>query len=252
MERENNRKTYNPYKVKVFKTSKDDKEKQPHACQIGIFPPKLERFHTLIIGRSGSGKSNVMLHMLTDKHLLGSVFKPKNIFLFCGVKPDKGLVKELKIPKRNIITDFDDEKVVSMFKELEDVVDHKGWTGAPRTLWLFDDILSRKKFLRGKALRQVATAGRHAKLSYIALSQYYKALPPILRTNASYIIYFSANESENVKFTEEQCPSFMKKKEFLEIIEHCTKEKYSFLALNTLAEKGQEVRKGFNNVVSFN
>ncbi len=251
MERDNNKKTYNPYKVKVFKTAKDDKFKHPRACQIGIFPPKLERFHTLIIGRSGSGKTNVMLHMLTDKHLLGGVFKPKNIFLFCGVKPDKGLVKELKIPKKNVKTDSDDEKVLNMITSLDDVVENKGWSSAPKTLWLFDDILAKKKFLRGKALAQMASCGRHASLSFCCISQYYKALPPILRTNASYIIYFSANEAENLKFADEQCPSFMKKREFLDIIEYCTKEKYSFLALNTLAEKGQEVRKGFNNIVSF-
>ena len=245
-----NKEKYDPYKVKVFKTAKDDDERQPHACKIGIFPPKMERFHTLIVGRTGSGKTNVMLHMLTDKHLLGNVFKPKNIFLFCAVKPDKGMVKELKIPKKNIIEDFDDDKLLSMFQKLESVVDNNGWSQAPRTLWLFDDILSKKKLLRGKAIAQIATAGRHAKLSYIMNSQYYKSLPPVLRTNAAYIIYFSANESENVKFCDEQAPSFMTKKKFLKIIEHCTKERYSFLALNTLAPKSQECRKGFNVIVN--
>jgi hypothetical protein len=245
--KENNK--YDPYKVKVFKTAKDDNEKQPRACELGIFPSKLERFHTLIIGRSGSGKTNVMLHMLTDNHLLGNVFKSKNIYLFCAVKPDKSITKALKIPKKNIIEDFDDSKVLQMFKELEDGVETKGWSKAPRTMWIFDDILSKKRFLRGKAIRQLATAGRHAKLSYCMLSQYYKALPPILRTNASYIIYFSANEAENFKFAEEQTPSFMRKKRFLQLIEHCTKEPYSFMALNTLANKGEEVRRGFNVIV---
>jgi len=240
-----------PYKVKCFKTDKDDDEKVPRSCEIGIFPPKLERFHTLVIGRSGSGKTNVVLHMLTEPNLLGGVFEPKNIFLICAVKPDPSFVKEIKIPKRNVITDFDDDKILKMFKSLEDTIKMKGWRNSPRTLWIFDDILSRKKFLRGKALAQISSAGRHAKLSYIAISQYYKALPPILRTNASYIIYFSANESENLKFAEEMCPSFMSKKEFLEIIEYCTKERYSFLALNTLADKGKECRKGFNDIVSF-
>jgi hypothetical protein len=243
-------KNYDPYKVKVFETSKDDKEKQPRACELNILPSKLERFHTLIIGRSGSGKTNVMLHMLTDKNLLGDAFIPKNIYLFCAVKPDKSVVKALKIPKQNIIEDFDDDKILNMFKSLERRVDQKGWTNAPRTLWLFDDILSRKKLLRGKAIAQIATAGRHAKLSYIMNSQYYKALPPVLRTNASYIIYFSANEAENLKFSDEQCCSFMTKKRFLKLIEHCTREPYSFMTLNTLAPKGTEVRKGFNVIVS--
>ena len=248
MKRDNNN---NPYKVRVFQTDKDDNEEQPRACKIGIFPPKLERFHTLVIGRSGSGKTNVLLHMLTEPNLLGNVFEPKNIFLFSAVKPDPSLTKALKIPKKNVITDFDDDKVLKMFKSLESTVETKGWSSAPRTLWLFDDILSKKKFLRGRAIAQIATAGRHAKLSYLALSQYWKSLPPVLRTNASYIIYFSANESENVKFADEQCPSFMSKKEFLRLIEHCTREPYSFMALNTLAKKGNEIRKGFNDIVSF-
>jgi len=249
MNKEDNEKNYDPYKVKVFETSKDDKEKQPRACQLNILPSKLERFHTLIIGRSGSGKTNVMLHMLTDKNLLGGSFNPKNIFLFCAVKPDKSVVKALKIPKKNIIEEFNDETLLNMFKKLEKEVDQKGWTNAPRTLWLFDDILARKKILRGKGIAQLATAGRHAKLSYIMNSQYYKALPPVLRTNAAYIIYFSANEAENLKFADEQTCSFMTKKRFLKLIEHCTREPYSFMTLNTLAPKGEEVRKGFNVIV---
>ncbi len=240
---------YDPYKVKVFETSKDDKEKQPRACELNILPSKLERFHTLIIGRTASGKTNVMLHMLTDKNLLGGAYSNKNIFLFCAVKPDKSVVKALNIPKKNIIEEFDDETLLNMFKKLEKEVDTKGWSKAPRTLWLFDDILARKKILRGKGIAQIATAGRHAKLSYIINSQYYKALPPVLRTNAAYIIYFSANEAENIKFADEQCCSFMTKKRFLKLIEHCTKEPYSFMTLNTLAPKGTEIRRGFNVIV---
>ena len=115
----------NPYEVKCFETAKDDKQSQPRACEIGILPSKLERFHTLIVGRSGSGKTNVMMHLLTSDKLLGDVFQPKNIFLFCAVKPDKSLVKSLKIPKKNIIEDFDDDKVLEMFKKLEKNVENK-------------------------------------------------------------------------------------------------------------------------------
>ena len=240
----------NPYEVKCFETAKDDKQTQPRACEIGILPSKLERFHSLIIGRSGSGKTNVMMHLLTSDKLLGGVFQPKNIFLFCAVKPDKSLVKSLKIPKKNIIEDFDDEMILSMFKKLEKNIDSKGWSNAPNTLWLWDDILSKKKFLRGKAIAQIATAGRHAKLSYIVCSQYYKALPPVLRTNASYLIYFSANEAENEKFAEEQAPSFMSKKKMKQMIEFATREAYSFMSINTLAPHGKKLRKGFNIVIS--
>jgi hypothetical protein len=241
---------YDPYKVKVFETSKDDKEEQPRACKIGIFPSKLERFHTLLVGRSGSGKTNVMLHMLTNENLLGGVFKPKNIYLFCAVKADKSVTKALKIPKKNIIENFDDDKVLDMFKKLESTIESKGWSSAPRTLWLFDDIISRKKFLRGKALTQLAVAGRHAKLSYIFISQYWKKIPNVLRTNAAYVIYFSANENENEKFAEEMAPSFMSKKRMKQMIEFATKEPYSFMSVNTMAEKGKELRKGFNTIIS--
>ena len=115
---------------------------------------------------------------------------------------------------------------------------------------MWDDILSRKKFLRGKAIAQIATAGRHAKLSYIVCSQYYKSIPCVLRTNVSYIIYFSANEGENEKFAEEQAPSFMSKKKMKKMIEFATKEPYSFMSINTLAPHGKKLRKGFNIVIS--
>jgi len=95
------------YKVKVFDTEKDDIKEVPRACEIGILPKKLEQLGILCVGRTGAGKTNVLLHLLTDPNLLGGVFNQKDIFLYSALTPDKSLTKNLKIPKKNIITKWD-------------------------------------------------------------------------------------------------------------------------------------------------
>ena len=49
--------------IEVFK-SKKHKIKQPTACENGILP----KIHCsyFVVGRSGSGKSNVVLHMINN------------------------------------------------------------------------------------------------------------------------------------------------------------------------------------------
>ena len=66
--------------------TKKQQIKQPDACEDGILP-KLH-FSLLNVGRSGSGKTNVIIHLLRSKALLNKAFKyiflPVWIFTFCA------------------------------------------------------------------------------------------------------------------------------------------------------------------------
>ena len=83
MKEEKEKKSKGKYEVKCFETEKDkiDESKIPHACKVGIFPKKLEQLGMLIVGRTGSGKTNVLLEILTNPDLLGDAFE-KKIFFF--------------------------------------------------------------------------------------------------------------------------------------------------------------------------
>jgi len=247
----NKYKANDKYKVKCFETEKDKVKENntPKSCQMGIFPKKLEQLGILCVGRTGAGKTNVLLHMLTDANLLGGVFKPKDIFLYSALTPDKNLTKHLHIPKKNIITNWDEAKFKQHLEKIENV-SKKDWAKAPYTMIILDDVLQKKKFLKSATMSNLATTHRHMKVCYAILAQYYKAVSPVVRTNCSYIIYFAGSEMENIKLCEEQLPAFMNRKKFMQCVEFATKDPYSFLTINTRAEHNKKLRKGFNTIIN--
>jgi hypothetical protein len=247
---DNNSKNYDPYEVKSFETNKDtSNRKKIRCCEIGIFPKRLEQLGCLMVGRTGQGKSNLLQHILTSDKLLKDAFDPKHIFLYSACKPDKNLIKNLKLKKSNVKSDWNEEDVKKHLDMIEKVVDHKGFDNAPNTLFIFDDVLQKKKFLKSATMSNIASAHRHFKLTYFILSQFFRAIHCAIRSNASVLIYFSNNEMESNKLADEYTPPHMKKKRFLQLLHHATKEPYSFLMINTRAPYNEQLRKKFNTII---
>jgi hypothetical protein len=227
------------------KTNKDDLN-QPAGVENGILPKM--PFGALLIGRTGSGKTLCMINMLTNPNLLEGYFD--EIHLFVGVKPDQEMIKSLQLKKEHIYEDFKEEDVKNLFQKAEKEVGKKGMSKSKKRLFIFDDVLGNKRFMRSDTMRKLCTANRHANVSYMVLSQYYKFCSPVIRTNTSYIVYFPASDIENQKLADEQCPPNLTKKEFLKLVKYATKEKYSFLSINTRCECDKQLRKGFNDVIN--
>lgn len=238
-----------PYEVISFETNKDKNRKKIRCCEIGIFPKRLEQIGCLMIGRTSCGKSNLLQHILTSPMLLSDAFNKKDIFLYSACKPDKNLIKNLKLKDSNVKTEWDEEDVKEHLKRIEKVVESKGFENAPNTCIIFDDVLQKRKFLRSPTMSNIASASRHFKLTYFILAQFFRALHPAIRTNASVIIYFAASDIENQKLCDEFTPPNMKKKRFLQLVYHATKEPYSFLMINTRAPYNEQLRKKFNTII---
>ena len=232
----------NPYEIKIKNTNKDNLD-QPDCVENDLLP-KLP-MGCLIIGRSGSGKTQAMVNMLSNENLLGNYFDI--IYLFTDAKPDKELIKDLKLDKKNIIDSFSEEKVKEIMEKAERTIDKIGFKESPKIMFLFDDILSNQKFLKSKTATKLATANRHFNISYIFCSQYYKKLPPVMRTNARYTIIFPSSMSENIKIADELTPPRMNKKKFLSYIDYATKERYSFLSINS--DSQEPIRRMFENIL---
>ncbi len=239
------------YKVKVYNTEKDKRKETdyPRACQLEIFPKKPEQLGILCVGKTGAGKTNCILEIFSNPNLLGGFVKPKDMFLYSALTPDKNITKTLKIPQKNIITSWEEIDVKNHLKKIEDKT-KKDWNSAPYTLLIFDDVLQKKKFLRSGTMANLVSTHRHLKLMYVIMVQMYRSVAPVVRTNCSYIIYFAGSEMENQKLCDEQLPAFMKKKRFLQLIEFSTKEPYSFMTINNRAPHDKQVRKGFNVVIN--
>lgn len=238
-EEDNNR---DPYEIDIKKSNKEGLE-QPQGVDDDILPTM--PCGILIIGRSGSGKTQAMVNMMTNKNILGDYFDL--VYLFTDTNPDQELIADLKLKKKNIIVDFDEEKVKSIMTKAENTIEQDGFKNAPKIMFLFDDILSNQKFLKSKTLTKLATANRHYNISYIFCSQYYKKLPPVIRTNARYYIIFPSSMSEVEKIADELTPPQMNKKKFINYLQHATAKKYSFMSINANSE--EPLRRGFENIL---
>lgn len=232
----------NPYEIQIKKTNKDNLD-QPQSVELDIFP-KLPA-GMLVIGRSGSGKTQAIVNLMTNDALLGDYFDI--VYLFTDTKPDKELIKDLKLEKKNIISDFDEKKVLEIMDKAERTIEQKGFKNSPKIMFIFDDILSRPKFLKSKAAVKLATANRHFNISYIFASQYFKKLPPVLRTNSRYYMIFPSSQAETIKMSEELTPARMDNKTFIKYLDHATKERYSFLTINT--DSQEPLRRKFENIL---
>ena len=68
-----------------------------------------------------------------------------------------------------------------------------------------------------------------------------------MRTNARYTIIFPSSMSENIKIADELTPPRMNKKKFLSYIDYATKERYSFLSINS--DSQEPLRRMFENIL---
>jgi hypothetical protein len=220
---------------------------QPESVKKGILP-KLPASY-LFVGRSGSGKSSALHTLLTHEELLKDCFN--YIFVFSGVKTDD-ILKQLDLPDENYITDFDEDLVEGIIKKIEAKIDTEGVESCAkdmRVLFIFDDILDKQVFLKSNTMRKLASANRHFLISWIACTQYYKAVPPIIRTNASAVVLFPSSLAEVERVADECCEPNMSKRQFMDLIAHATAEPYNFCFINNKAKQGERVRKCFNVVL---
>jgi len=229
-------------KVQLFKSKKQG-IKQPKASQNDILP----RIHCsyLIIGKSGSGKTNVVLHMLNSKNLLKGVFDC--ILYICG-SPDDTFKDNLDIPKENFITNFDEEWLSGLIEKQKGNVKNKGFLKTKSILLIFDDILSKPKFLNSKTMMKLVTECRHYNISNFFLTQSYKKIPRTIRLNVRGLIFFPSSLNEMIKFAEEQCLPAMSNKHFLKLINHATAEPYQFCFINHDSVE-DKIRKNFTTIL---
>ena len=238
----------NRYKVKVLNNNKSGL-KQPRVCEIGLLPNL--PFSAVCIGKSGSGKSMAVCNMLSNPYMLKDVFD--FIIMYTGVEPDENLIECLELPKENIKVNFTEDDVSSYMTKMEKVCKQKGKKSleeVPKVCMIFDDILGFPKFLKSATMSKLITTNRHMNISVIILSQYFKKLPCVVRTNASYTMVFPSSEAECLKIAEELCPPNLNKKQFMTLIRHATAEPYQFLSINSRSPPQKMLRKNFDTILN--
>lgn len=250
-------------KIKIIESNKN-KVYVKSAMKNGVIPQ--HPFRMIISGASGSGKSMLLMNLLTMPQYYGggvltqSDGEKKRIKPFFHVifiiSPTAGktddLYKELEKQKNKIIiiNEPDEDELMEIIDMNLEHIEKNGVHKSPRILICYDDIIHCKKFLNCKAFTKSYIASRHYNASVIVCSQKYNALPRVCRIQCNAVMYFRGNSTEDERLAEEHSPPGFKKRDFItKIIDNATDQPYQFLFINLQEPFKTRYRKGLGIIM---
>jgi len=237
------------YKIHKIETKKAGIPQR--AVQKSGILPKFP-FSWMLSGRSGSGKSNLLINILTRKELLGGYFQYIIVFSPTAGKYDD-LYDSLKLPPENFKAEFGPEQLEEIIDARKALIDKKGiaWVAKnARVLIIMDDVISNRKFLESPVALTMFALLRHYLCSIMVLMQSYTKLPRALRLNCNAVSVFPSSQSEIEVLIQEITPAGINKRRFEHVIDYATAEKYNFLYINYHADKDKQIRKNLDEIIN--
>jgi len=236
------------YKIKSIES---EKSKTPlRACMKDEIMPRFP-FSMMISGRSGSGKTNCLMNILTNPNLLKDYFHYIVVFSPTAGKYDDSY-KVLKLPPENFMNNFEPADLNNLIESRKKLIEKKGieWVVKnSRVLIILDDIIASRDFLNSPEALKLFALLRHYQVAVIVLMQSYNKLPRALRINANATIVFPATQSEVEILLDEITPAGLQKKQFQKVIEYCTEGRYDFLYINNHANPNKRIRKNLDEII---
>ena len=231
-------KTKNDVEISSYKFDCDD-----IICPNIKYPLPNKTFKMGIIGKSGSGKTN-LLRNLTEKLGKNSIYAKKFHNVFYISPSIKSMNKKPKLPE---------DRFYSSLKDLPEIVNRMGEDEMEgRTLLIMDDITNELKTsgIMGEQLKTIYQNNRHlgnpiltdegqveesGAMSSIILSQRTNNLPRFIRSQLTHIILFDCRSTKSEMMTIFEEFFHCDKEIFNEILRKVfdnPKEKYNFLFID--------------------
>jgi len=235
------------YKIEPLKTKKSNIKTLPQfENNICIKPP----CSVLFSGASGSGKTQLLLNLLTKKQFYKDYFDL--IFIFSNTAEDgDDLYDHLKLPKDHIFKPNAEglEQIKHIITTQKYIIKDVGIDKSPSILLIFDDMANERKFLASDEYYKLHIMNRHYNISVFELYQSYMSCPRKSRIQISGLFYFKGKQTETIRISDEHCPSGYSDKEFAQIVSYATKEPFSFLYINYKAPRNERYRKNFDSIL---
>jgi hypothetical protein len=205
------------YIPKEFKTTYHNPNKEHHGLDIP--------FRMAIVGASGSGKTQLVLHILNKaKDTWG------NIKIFTRNKSEpiyEYLEKKLPASHLQIYEGLKD--LPSLAKDKDGKVN--GFDKDLQHLVVFDDLCLEKD--QSRLSEYFIRARKIAKgVSLMYLSQSYFAIPKVIRVNLNYMILKKLSSLRDLNLILSEYNLGLTKERMMEIYKYCTNEKTNFLMLD--------------------
>ena len=203
------------------------KSHNPNFEKHGINVP----FRMLIIGSSGSGKTQTLLNII---HNLGDTFQNLHI-----------ITKNKDEPLYNYLEDKLKENI-TIVEGIENAPNLDKFDKDEQTLIVMDDLVLEKN---QRALGEYFIRARKLNCSLIYISQSYYAVPPIIRKNLNYLVVKRLASLPDLFRILREYSLGVDKMELKKIYEASTTEnKQDFLMVDLDADPKDRFRKNFNEI----
>lgn len=195
---------------------------------------------TLICGAVKQGKSNYLLNLLANDDFIGSEFfqQYKVISTTLNADPKGAIFNELFDCEDH----YDDKMIQDLIESQKKYGDK---TAMPSTCLIADDILTKDFVRKNTDLTLLSSRFRHFNIQLLAyVTQSFKAIPPIVRNNATDIVVMKqSNAKELEKIMEEFAPMFGDEKIFKQLYDYAIGyAPYNFLYLKLSQNPAQAFR----------
>jgi hypothetical protein len=235
------------YKITPLKTAKSKIKSRKHFDNhICIKPP----CSVVISGASGSGKTQLLLNLLTKKQFYGGYFDM--IFVFSNTAEEgDDLYKHLDLDDENFFKPNAEglNQIKHIIRTQKSVIKEDGIENSPSILLIFDDMANERKFLASDEYLKLHIMNRHYNISVFSLYQSYMKAPRSCRIQISGLCYFKGKKTESSRISDEHCPPNYTEKEFSQLVDYATKDPFSFLYINYKAPGPERYRKNFDEIM---
>ena len=203
----------------------------------------------LIIGPSGSGKANTLLHLINnfppiDKIYLYAKDTDEKKYQYLINKREQAGIKNLNDPHAFIEYSNDMNDVL-------DDINNYNKNRNKKVLIIFDDMIDDiMKSEKVKAIVKVLFIRcRKLNTSIVFITQSYFRTPKDVRLNSTHYILMKIGNKKELKSIAEETSGHLDFKDFLKIYNYCTKEPYSFMLVDTRTTARVTFKKNFDEPI---
>ena len=189
-------------------------------------------FRMLIIGLSGSGKTNTLLHLINNFHPIDKIYlyakdTDENKYQYLINKREQAGIKNLNDPHAFIEYSNDMNDVL-------DDINNYNKNRDKKVLIIFNDMIANimrsEKF---KAIvKELFIRCRKLNICIVFITQSHFRTPKDARLNSTHYILMKIGNKKELKSIVEENPGHLDFKDFLKIYNYCTKEPYSFMMID--------------------
>ena len=203
----------------------------------------------LIIGPSGSGKTNALLHLINNFHPIDKIYlyakdTDEKKYQYLINKREQAEIKNLNDP--HAFMEYSND----MNDVLEDINNYNKKRNK-KVLIIFDDMIA--DIMRSEKFKVIVQElfirCRKLNISIVFITQSYFRTPKDARLNSTHYILMKMDNKKELKSIAEKNSSHIDFKEFLKIYNHCTRDPYSSMMVDTRPTARVTLEKNFDEPI---